>query len=282
MKKLDPVALSLLVLVILLAVLAGILRAALRLAAFFVVAIALALLVVGGVKKSIYFKEPAQALQKGVTAVVLNHNRPHNVKECVESLSKEPLVLKVILMNGKPDTRVSIEQADVVTLDDFENNKVYGGARRFLVDSALIETDAVLFIDDDKAVRPGQVKSMYDAIEGGELLVGPACRQCDAKGYVTDSKTPDTVLTSTMMLPRSVFVDYQRAFQTQYKELLKKTHGNGEDLSMNHFVRSTYNKLPRCMPLDVKDLDVSGGYSSQSSHYEKRAEICRQLFATRS
>ena len=127
-------------------------------------------------------------------------------------------------------------------------------------------------------MKVGQVEKMFDKIEDGELLVGPMCRGCDASGYHLKTEKPDTVLTSTMMMPKRVLIEYQLKFPYDYDKMLTETRGNGEDISMNHFVRKKYGKNPFCIKLDVKTLDTSSGYSSKSGHYEKRSEICKTLF----
>lgn len=292
-KKLDPVVLTLLVLVLVLAVGYWIFKKSCRLGAMIIGVIALIFIVTGVATEKIIYKEKmgakdyerilddqqAKTLKKGVTAVVLNYNRPHNMKGCIEPLREDPDIDKVILMNGKLETKVVMHAPDVLEIDDFSNNEKYGGARRFLVDPHFIETEHVLFIDDDVAMKPGQVGQMLKKMEEGELLVGPRCRECNRKGYFTKTTKPDTVLTSTMMLPKRVLVDYQASFPSAYKAFLVETHGNGEDLSMNHFVRTNYpNARAYCINLKTKELDSSSGYSSKAGHMAKRDEICKTLF----
>lgn len=292
-KKLDPVVLSLLILVLVLAIGYGIFKKSCRLGALIIGVVALIFIATGAATDTIIYKEKmeardyerilddkeAEALKKGVTAVVLNYNRPHNMKKCIESLREDPNVDKVILMNGKLETKVQMHKPDVQEIDDFKNNEKYGGARRFLVDPHFIKTENVLFVDDDVAMKPGQVGEMLKKIDEGEILVGPRCRECNANGYFTKTEKPDTILTSTMMLPKRVLVDYQAKFPFEYEALLTETHGNGEDLTMNHFVRTSYpNARAYCIKLRTRELDTSSGYSSKGGHMAKRNEICQTLF----
>ena len=290
-KKLDPVVLTLLVLVIVLAVGYGVFKRSCRLGALIIGMVALIFIVSGAATEKIIYKEKmdvyerllqdkkTKTLKKGVTAVVLNYNRPHNMKKCIQPLLDAPDIDKVVLMNGKFETKVVMNHPDVIEVDDFRNNEKYGGARRFLVDPHFIETENVLFVDDDVALDSGQVGEMLKKMDDGEMLVGPRCRECNSNGYFTKTEKPDTVLTSTMMLPKRVLVDYQARFPFDYEALLTETHGNGEDLSMNHFVRTNYpNAGAYCIKLKTKELDSSSGYSSRAGHLKKRNEICKNFF----
>ena len=105
-------------LVLVLALGYGIIRKTCRLGALIIGVIALIFLIVGASTDKIIYKENSGAseyygdieeyteLEKGVTAIVLNHDRPHNIKPSVKSLIADPNVKKVILLNGKEATRV--------------------------------------------------------------------------------------------------------------------------------------------------------------------------------
>jgi glycosyltransferase involved in cell wall biosynthesis len=222
-------------------------------------------------------KEGYKSTGKGqmkITAIVLNHNRPHNIKPLIDEIEKYEEIVEIILLNGKKETVVDITSEKTKSVNDFTNNNIYGGARRFLVKD--FKGDYVLYIDDDMIPSHKFVKDMIKELDNGSPLVGNHGRSCNKGGY--NGGDADTVLTGMCMIPRIIIEGYKTEFEKNYKSFLKSTHGNGEDLSMNHYIRDIIGKKPTLIEGNVKGLDNSQGYSSDKSHYILRDVICRMLF----
>lgn len=211
-----------------------------------------------------------------LTAIILNHSRPHNIPILVKTLEKYDIVSEIIILNGKPDTRVNITSDKIKSFDDFKNNELYGGGRRFLYKN--YNSDCVLFIDDDILPSNDLINNMMKEIKKGSVLVGPTGRICDKNGYIPNETDYDSILTNICIIPYHVVKGYQNEFDKNYKFFLEKTHGNGEDLSMNHYIRKVLNKKPVLVKGKLTILDSKNGYSSDKSHYIVRDLICRMLF----
>jgi len=217
-----------------------------------------------------------------LTAIVLNYNRPHNIPKLISRLETYDEIDEIIVLDGKPGNITNTDNyRKTRSVRDFDNNDKYGGARRFLYDK--YQSDSVIFIDDDIIPPQSMVREMLKHINNGSLLVGPVGRICNKHGYGDQNTAiprarPDTVLTGACMVPMKVLVGYRREFWRTYEPFLRTTHGNGEDLSMNHYIRTKLGKLPTVIKNDIENTDTSNGYSSNPDHYKVRDRICRELF----
>ena len=61
----------------------------------------------------------------------------------------------------------------------------------------------------------------------------------------------------------------------KYKKWLNQHKGNGEDLSLNKFIKDKYNQTPVYVEGKYKELDISNGYHNNSSHSSVRERFCK-------
>lgn len=215
---------------------------------------------------------------RNTTAIIINYARPHNLVKLIPELKKISSIKEIIVLHCNSKTYRDFN--GVVNLKNFEDK--YGGTERFLVtDKATYKN--ILFIDDDIVPSPELVETLQDNLLNDRTnLYGPLKRLCNKSGYFTDAKTTEAdyniVLTPIMMTSKEIVLDYVSNFDL-YKELLEQTHGNGEDLSINHFLKYKYYKKPKQVDGGYYYLDnKTGAYSSKSQHNTQRKEFCKTYF----
>lgn len=211
-----------------------------------------------------------------VTAVLLNYARPENMPEQIEALKREPDVEKILLLNGRPSTKLDID--GVECLEDFDMNEKYGSGRRWLVDLDKVPSDVILFMDDDKVLAPGNLQQLQRELQEGKKMAGYVGRTCDANGYDRFLKKNNSVLTPILMVEKQAVSEYQKAFH-KYAGTLEKRHGNGEDLAFNHFFRNHYKMRPSQVKFKnaPKKLQERESYSGKRGHMSQRNAYCKEL-----
>ena len=135
-------------------------------------------------------------------------------------------------------------------------------------------------IDDDVVPSQRLVRSLRDAVmRDGNNIYGPLIRLCNTHGYFMKQKSMNTdyniVLTPIMMTSKEFVADYVRNF-VLYKSFLAQTHGNGEDLSINHFLKYKYGNRPTQILGKFEYLDtITNSYSLKPLHKKQRALFCK-------
>ena len=98
-----------------------------------------------------------------ISVIILNFNRPHNLVKSLKILNEYDRIGEIIVSHGKPSTYVEFEESKVKNIKDFELDKLYGSALRFL--RALdAKHNIILFLDDDTLPDENTVNSTYDLI----------------------------------------------------------------------------------------------------------------------
>ncbi len=214
-----------------------------------------------------------------ISVIILNHARPTNVKYLIKKLLKIPEINDIIICHGKLSTYT--EYLGVNNIKQFEDNRIYGGARRFfIIDKA--ECDYVLFIDDDHFPSPSLIKNLISKMNDDPFnIYGPYRRLANKYGYHrnTFNKGYNVIITPILMTHKSIVKGFMDNFEL-YRQYLINTHGNGEDLLLNHYFITTYNKTP--IYVDGKyntfNEDISS-YRGKSDHIDVRRQICKIFFS---
>ena len=219
-----------------------------------------------------------------ITVIILNFNRPHNLVKSLKILNEYDRIGEIIVSHGKPSTYVEFEESKVKNIKDFELDKLYGSALRFL--RALdAKHNIILFLDDDTLPDENTINNTYDLIIKNyhrNTLYGHIGRNCNEKGYFSNRiKNGNVALTPFLMCKKSIMIDYLKDKKIgfyKFKNFFKKYRGNCEDLSLNYFVEKEYLEKPIIIDGDgIKLLDFSNGFSSNSKHRKLRNNFCRYL-----
>ena len=220
---------------------------------------------------------------RDVTVIVNNFARPHNLHASLDKMKELSHVKDVIVLHGNPDTYTPFE--GVKNVKHFEMNEKFGAANRFYGNEH-VTTPYVMFVDDD--VLPSNHTMEYlhkEVVHNPKTIHGPFGRTCNASGYANGGP-PDTVLTKALMTSKDVIDDYLSVFGSKYEDYLTITHGNGEDLTLNHFVKST-GQDPNPVRASLNgtvELDGSNGYSTNADgsrkpeHYKLRDKFCKTMY----
>jgi glycosyltransferase involved in cell wall biosynthesis len=115
-----------------------------------------------------------QDMQTRISVVIVNFNRPHEVKDALQSLlnqSVEPF--EIIIIDDASKSPLSIKAADSkVKLIRFDDEAGISGARNYGINVA--KGEYVAFIDDDCIASRHWIKEVQSGImAGGEVLGGP-------------------------------------------------------------------------------------------------------------
>ncbi len=215
-----------------------------------------------------------------ISIIILSYNRPENLDKSLPILNNYFLIDEIIVSHGSKKNYKKFNYSKVRNIKDFENNKIYGGTRRWL-NVEHIKNDIVLFLDDD--LLPSEyliVKSYFTLLVNyyKNTIYGSYKRKCNKNGYFTTIKNNDynTILTGLMICKKKIIVDYLNIYFNKDKKWLIKHKGNGEDLFLNIFIRKYYNEKPVYISGSYKTLNQGGGYSSMSKHYIERNELCKK------
>lgn len=219
-----------------------------------------------------------------ISIIMLNFNRPHNLKKSLMILNTYSIIDEIIISHGKPSTYEEFDFPKVRNIKDFELDKLYGSALRFLrVLNA--KNDIVLFIDDDTLPSENTVVNTYNMLMKNyhrNTIYGHMARVCDGKGYHHTSRNHNVILTPYLMCKRKIILDYLKDDKigfNKFKKFFKKHKGNCEDLSLNYFVEKEYFEKPVLVSgKGITQLDIHNGFSSNGSEHKKlRSGFCKHL-----
>ena len=227
-----------------------------------------------------FYKPDYSQNDNKVSVLILNYKRPHNLEVSLPKLVKYPIIKEILVVNGHPKySNIPIKSSKITYVDDFENNDIYGGARRFLHNDKL-SSNHILILDDDIIPTEYFVNKAYETSDKNDTMVGHRlyARHCDKDGYNHNIFDNNFVLTGCAMIPKTIlneYINHPNGFNL-YREWLEKHNGNCEDLTFNTFLIRQLNKHPIAIyNSNITELDNNNGYSSDSSHYEIRDNFCK-------
>ena len=210
-----------------------------------------------------------------VTVVIPSFNRPHNFDISLPYLCAMKSVNEIIISHGQPSSYKIAPKFQHPKIKHLKNyNNEYGATQRFFA-ALKAQNNIIIYLDDDMIPSEDLVNKLALAVQKESIgLYGPLSRRCDKRGY--GIKGNDTILTPILATSKIFNQSYISHFHW-YKDLLRDTHGNGEDLTYNLFLRKYYNTLPTKVSGKYYWLDKSNGYSSKGNHFKIRNKICKNL-----
>ena len=235
-----------------------------------------------------------------VSVIILNYNRPHNLKYSIPKLIKYNIIDDIIISHGKADTFVNFRDKKVRNFKDYKLDTLYGGARRY-IRSNETKNNIILFIDDDMLPSEFLINyAVYKLVSNNKnTIYGAYSRYCYKDGYSWKSykkkgnynfkgKISNAVITNFLICKKNLiqnFLNHKDGFK-KYKSWYLKNKGNCEDLSLSLFIKSYYNEYPESltslesyehilMKLFIKKLDEKNGYSSNKNHLQIRNNFCK-------
>lgn len=218
----------------------------------------------------------------GLSVVILNYKRPHNLKYTIPILHEYKHVQEIVIMNGDEKNIIDFSHLFKVKQymdEDILYNKIGGGIRFF----APCVHDHILYLDDDHCPSESYVNMGLYMLESDPTgLFGNTHRRCDKsyslyKHFFTYA---NMVLTQCMFVHKQVLQSILPHLRT-YIPLLEKTRGNGEDIIFNYIYRSLYRRTPIRILSNghIKTLDENThSYRGSSKHLTTRSKICKMLF----
>lgn len=214
-----------------------------------------------------------------ISVIILNYNRPHNLEKNLSILNEIDIIDEIIVSHGSEKNYKEFKYSKVKNIKDYENNDIYGGARRFL-NIKYVNNNIILFMDDDMYIDKDNVYKLYNKLiqnYNKNTIYGATKRLCTKNGYKTNSTNYNTILTQILITKKSIIKEYlnNKIGWNKYKNWLKEYKGNCEDLSLNIFIREYYKENPVYVNIKYEILDKSNGYSSNSEHYKLRDKFCK-------
>ena len=220
-----------------------------------------------------------------ISVIILNFKRPHNLVKSLPILNSYNIIDEIIISHGNPSTYQKFNFSKVRNFKDFDIDKEYGSAIRFLrvMDC---KNDIILFLDDDILPTELAVNRSHKILMNNyerNTLYGHIGRVCKKNGYIHTESNMNVVLTPFLMCKRKIVIDYLKdkkyGFE-KYKKFFGRFKGNCEDLSLNHYIEKEYLENPILIPNDgINELDISNGHSTvePKKHQKLRNNFCRYL-----
>ena len=223
--------------------------------------------------------------------VVINYDRPHNLARLLPALSSYAIVDEIVIAHCHPDHYTPLAVNKTVHLELYDLDKELGAGLRTLIPFTY---NRVLYVDDDllpSADTIAKLVALQDTHgEMGLYGLKRYWRVCQPLiGYTLVSSWTyyliypfiNTILTPVLLTSKEFIVAFNAQFDQLYRAKLQDTHGNGEDLCINHFLRTHFQRLPQHVTVpthDVVTLDHTNGYSFRAGHINARRELCRWLY----
>ena len=225
-----------------------------------------------------------------LSVIILNYNRPHNISNIVKELKKFKIIDDIIISHGKKETEILID--DPIIYNDTKLRNKYYSATRFEL-SKKAKNDFILFIDDD--LYPDEyllsdilINVKKDGFKNNKNLYGPVKRLC-TDVYKTSGLSFDEifrtnffkyniVLTKLAVVNKNMAINiWEKIKKSKYLNIIMKNRGNGEDIIFATFI-NLYGGKCKYVKGKYIDLDSGNGYSSMDEHYNKRSELCMQIY----
>jgi glucosyl-dolichyl phosphate glucuronosyltransferase len=113
-------------------------------------------------------------MQPRISVVVVNYNRPHEVKDAIQSLlsqSAEPFEIIIIDDASNPPLSLAVDDLKMILIR-FDKEVGLSAARNHGI--SIAKGDYIAFIDDDCIVSEHWIEEIQNGINaGGEILGGP-------------------------------------------------------------------------------------------------------------
>lgn len=224
---------------------------------------------------------------KNLSVVILNFNRPLNVKNyIIPHLEKNSLVDEIIISHGKEKTAFNENTGKVKNLQHWGKiNKEYGLARRFL-SAVESKNEHIIIMDDDIIPSHSTIKKLKGSIEKEENIYGLYGRDIDNKDqYLKDNTfgAVPIVLTRCLITTKTMCQYFLAKFRSYESDLVSKSkpYWNGEDILFNLLAIKKYNKLPQSLDLEhdnfISDYFSFQGISFESNHDKYRKLLSKEL-----
>jgi len=222
-----------------------------------------------------------------LSVVILNYNRPYNLKNyIIPYLEKNKLVDEIIISHGKEKTAFDNDKGKIKNLQHWgEMNKEYGLTLRFL--SALeSKNEHILIMDDDIIPTHETIRFLKDKIEEEENIHGIYGRDINQKGEYIKSNvfgSVPMVLTRCLITTKSMCHYFISRFRSYEDEIISKSkpYWNGEDIVFNLLAIKKYNKLPKAYNLShsnfLGDYLSFNGVSFDTNHDSYRKKLSQNI-----
>lgn len=217
-----------------------------------------------------------------VSVIILNHERPHNLKKSIPLLTKYKNVDEIIILHSNAENYVKHNHKKVRDIKDYENNSKYYTLRRFMnTDSC--KNNAILLLDDDIIPSEKLLLKMLSRYDKNPMnCYGPISRLCNSNGYYQFSLERNIVLSGLMLTSKTIIKNVQKSI-FERNELMKEVleqKGNGEDLLFQHIYYKLYNQKPIIVSGKYYLLDIRNGFSTLHpfQHYTQRNNFCKKLY----
>jgi hypothetical protein len=220
-----------------------------------------------------------------VTIIILNYNRPHNIKKLVPILAEYNNVGEIIISHGKLETQVLINHPKVRNETTIRNT--YYAMNRFFL-AAQAKFNLILYLDDDILLSEADLQLLIDnANENGyNNLYGPTERSCSKDGYdykVNDKQSDELsmgriILTNIALIGKDTSIKVLEKMQENkivFNKIIENK-GNGEDIYFSKTVAKYFGKNIY-IPFKYNELDNTNGYSAKDDHYIKRNDLCKYI-----
>ncbi len=215
-----------------------------------------------------------------ISVLILSYNRPYNLKKSLPILNKYKIIDEIIVLHGNPKYYQNFNNNKVINVKDYENNKIYGGARRWMA-MKYLKNDVIMILDDDLYPSEKFVNDSYNTLMKNyskNTIYGNFNRGCNENGYdhKATAENYDSILTGQVMCKKKIIEDYMKNYFHKHEKWLIEHHGNCEDLGLNFFIRIFYKEKPVFVKGTFTWLDKSKGYSSSPEHYKIRDNFCKK------
>lgn len=219
---------------------------------------------------------------KQISAILLSHNRPWNLHHTLPILVSYPEISDVHVFHGLAQYYDDTSYPKTTHYRDFNNNELWGAARRFF-HFPKCRQNLILFLDDDLLPSQEWIRTATKTAfkeNNRDTVYGSVRRGCNGSGYHVhhsnnDQEEAEILLTSCALLHKTTVLAYMEYFPSSFAPWLHRHKGNCEDISMNLFVRHYFKETPVFIPGTIQSLDKENGYHSLPDHYKDRSEFCR-------
>ena len=218
-----------------------------------------------------------------ISVIILNYIRPHNLDKLLPYINKHSLINEIIVLHGNPIYYKEYKFNKVKNYKDFENNKLYGGARRFK-GIQYATNNIIMFLDDDSLPSYELIDNLYNTLTDNydkNTIYGSINRFCNKKGYSSFNKykyNHNVILTPCILTKKIIIQTFNETYFNSFKEWFIKYKGNCEDLAFNLFIYTFYKERPIVVEGNLKELDITQGYSSKKNHYQVRNNFCKKFY----
>lgn len=216
---------------------------------------------------------------KKISVIVLNYNRPHNIKKLVDNIKDYDIIDEIIISHGKKDTEILINHPKVIN-ETTLRNKYYSATRFEIV--KLAKNNIIMFLDDDMYPSIELINNFYLEIKKDnnykKNIYGAFKRICNKDGYNTNTNNNyNIILTGLSFINKdNALKIWNEMVQTKEFKHVMDQNGNGEDLLFSYLIKKNGGE---CKYINGKytNLDISRGFSANSNHYILRSDFCKLL-----